>query len=44
MISCDDLFGDVPHGTIVVAAMPFEQFMKNKEKPLREPAQRTLRT
>ena len=25
-IPCDDLFGDVPHGTIVVAAMPFEQW------------------
>ena len=27
MISrCDDLFGNVPHGTIVAAAMPFEQW------------------
>ena len=25
-IPCDDLFGDVPHGTIVAAAMPFEQW------------------
>ena len=24
-IPCDDLFGDVPHGTIVAAAVPFEQ-------------------
>ena len=24
-IPCDDLFGDVPHGTIVAAAMQFEQ-------------------
>ena len=36
-IPCDDLFGDVPHGTIVVVAMPFEQvllpnFIKKNEK------------
>ena len=24
-IPCDDLFGDVPHGTIVATAVPFEQ-------------------
>ena len=29
---------------VAFAYAPLEQFMKDKEKPLREPAQRTLRT